>query len=180
MNGVPARAASPLRSVRANFVLWLVIGLPAVAVVASFATLATTILHPESELPEQYHWEGFQLDRDFSRSERATQLGVRAEVVGLARGGTCTLILAIRGAAPERLRLMLAHATLPGRDSRVVLELTQRHDDGRAAYSGDCSASEPGHWRIELSDAQATWSLREAVHGPLDRLSLNAGVFHGD
>ena len=61
-----------------NPVLLLVIGLPLAAVLASFATLALTLEHRDTELPEQYHWEGFPLDRDFSRSEHATQLGVQA------------------------------------------------------------------------------------------------------
>src|SRR5690242_13317222 len=67
------RSKGPRMSVHRNPVLWLAWGLPVVAVVASVITLFITIRHPDGQLPEQYHWEGFQLDRDFSRAARAAE-----------------------------------------------------------------------------------------------------------
>jgi len=165
---------------RINPVLLLTIGLPAVAVLASFATLAVTLTHPESELPEQYHWEGFQLDRDFSRAERATQLDVRAEVTGLDQGGACALILSSRGVAPQTLRLTMAHATMPSRDSHLEFHRLRSDSDGSTLYSGRCSALTAGHWRVELADTDGTWSLRDTVQGTVSRMSLSTGASHGE
>jgi hypothetical protein len=160
---------------RVNPVLLLTIGLPTIAVLASFATLAVTLTHPESELPEQYHWEGFQLDRDFSRSERAESLNVQATIEGIERGGQCVLNLEMRGRPPQALRLNIAHATLPARDMSLVFDKKNDVGPGKAAYVAQCRAAGPGHWRIELSDREETWSVRESVHGILSELSLGAG-----
>jgi len=161
---------------RLNPVLLLTIGLPAVAVLASFATLAVTLTHPESELPEQYHWEGFQLDRDFTRGERAGTLRVRATIAGLERGGECTLNLEMSGSPPQALRLTIAHATLPTRDVNLTFEKVRGAARGRAMYATRCSATGAGHWRIELSDRSDTWSVRDSVHGTLSELSLDASA----
>lgn len=160
---------------RANPVLILAIGLPTLAVLASFATLAVTLVHPESELPEQYHWEGFQLDRDFSRSEYAGELHVNATVEGLDRGGQCQLNLAMRGEAPQTLRMTIAHATLPARDVILTFSRVANAEPGRASYTAPCTATAAGHWRVELSDRDDAWSVRESVHGTLASLSLDAG-----
>src|SRR5689334_11574086 len=98
-------------SVIRNPVLILAWGLPAVAVAASFASLFLTLRAPEGELPEQYHWEGFQLDRDFSLAARATALDVRARLSGFSSGGQCELTLVTSGVAPQALTLLIAHAT---------------------------------------------------------------------
>lgn len=162
---------------RANAVLFLTIALPAVAVLASFGTLAVTMIHPESELPEQYHWEGFQLDRDFSRSEHAGRLQVYATITGLDRGGQCVLNLRTKatGSLPSGLRMTIAHATLPARDKGLTFERITEGAAGTARYVAQCTATDPGHWRIELSDSEETWSVRESVHGTLSGLSLDAG-----
>jgi hypothetical protein len=171
MKGVPIMSRFP----RANPVLLLTIGLPAIAVLASFATLAVTLSHPESELPEQYHWEGFQLDRDFTRGEHAGNLQVHATVAGLDRGGQCVLNLAMRDTPPQTLRMTIAHATLPARDSSLTFDKITDVDAGEATYAARCSATDSGHWRVELSDAADTWSVRDSVHGTLSALSLDAG-----
>jgi hypothetical protein len=142
-----------------NPVLMLVIGLPLVAVLGSFASLAVTLAHEDPPLPEQYHWEGFQLDRDFSRSERAASLGVQATLRNVAATGECEVELTVAGPAPEQLMLTLAHATRAGLDQNIVFHRTA---DGRT-YVGHCRAIPEGHWRIELTDDAQTWSVRDST-----------------
>src|SRR5690242_14973636 len=93
-----------------NPVLVLAWGLPGVAVVASVLSLLLTLRSPEGELPEQYHWEGFQLDRDFSQAARATELRVSGTLAGFATDGRCELTLQIAGSAPPSLELLIAHS----------------------------------------------------------------------
>ena len=50
-----------------NFVLWLVIALPLIAVAASLASLALAVNSGDTELPKDYHWEGAALDNDQQR-----------------------------------------------------------------------------------------------------------------
>lgn len=141
-----------------NPVLMLAIALPLTAVLGSFASLAMTMVHADTELPEQYHWEGFQLDRDFSRSERAAHLGVQATLRSVAASGRCEIDLAIAGTPPERLHLMLAHATRARLDQRIDF-----HRVTAQTYAGQCKTIPDGHWRIELTDGAQTWSVRAST-----------------
>ena len=163
-------------SVLKNPVLLLVVGLPLVAVLGSFASLGLVLTHPDTELPEQYHWEGFQLDRDFSRSERATQLGVRAVVMNVATSGPCKIHLRISGAPPEQLELTLAHATRAGLDQHLDFQ----RDRADGTYVGQCSAIPDGHWRIELSDGAQSWSVRESVRGVMQPIHVDATTADDD
>lgn len=160
-----------------NPVLMLAWGLPAVAVAASVLSLLLTLRSPESELPEQYHWEGFQLDRDFSQAARATELKVHATLSGFGVSGRCELALRIAGPTPESLELLVAHSTQPRLDQRV--KFTRVGDGARengplARYSGACGAAPDSHWRIELVDAKAGWAVRQTLRGPLDGAALDA------
>lgn len=146
-------------------------GLPAVAVVASVLTLFITIRNPEGQLPEQYHWEGFQLDRDFSQAAKAAELGVHARLTGFGAGGRCEVQLRARAAAPETLVLWVAHATLPALDQKVTL---QRSGHGASTYSGACREAPEGHWRLELIDASTGWAVRQSVRGTLGDVTLDA------
>jgi uncharacterized protein len=153
-----------------NPVLLLVMGLPLAAVLGSFASLAVTLRHQDTELPEQYHWEGFQLDRDFSRSAHAAELRVRATLRNLSVSGQCEIDLAIAGAPPEHLRLTLAHATRADLDQHIEF---QRAGDG-SSYLATCKSIPAGHWRIELTDAAQTWSVRDSTRDIVRPVRIDA------
>jgi len=160
-----------------NPVLLLAWGLPVVAVVASFLSLFVTLRHPESELPEQYHWEGFQLDRDFSQAARATELKVHAGLSGFGAGGHCGLALQMKGPAPAELDLLVAHSTQPGLDQRVTFKRRgtgARAGDTLEYYTGSCQPAQDAHWRLELVDAKNAWAVRQTIRGPLDGATLDA------
>ena len=175
-----------------NPVLMLAWGLPAVAVVASVMSLLVAIRTPENELPEQYHWEGFQLDRDFSQAAKATSLKVQATLSGFDAGGRCELALRVDGTAPAALELLVAHATQPKLDQRVTFTrqaggapardtrpgIAQAaggaRTDAAQRYSGTCEPAPDSHWRVELVDAKSGWAVRQTVRGPLDGAALDA------
>ena len=158
-----------------NPVLWIAIGVPLVAVLASFVTLGMALVHPDGELPEQYHWEGFRLDRDFERAARAQQLGISVRLEGLHTTGRCTASLQTRGPLPSSLLLTVTHGTLPELDRRVQLARTSASADGTSAvYEGRCIAAPDGSWRLELTDSENGWSLRQSVRGSLDAVQLEA------
>lgn len=158
-----------------NPVLMLVIGLPAAAVIGSFASLAVTLAHQDTELPEQYHWEGFQLDRDFSRSERAASLRVQATLRNVAASGRCEIDLVLGEAPPEQLRLTLAHATRAGFDQRIDFQRA-----GGQTYVGQCHAIPDGHWRIELTDGAQTWSVRDTTRAISQPVHIDAKTADDD
>jgi hypothetical protein len=156
-----------------NPVLWITLALPLVTVVASFLTLGAALVHPDDELPEQYHWEGFRLDRDFARAGRAAALGVRATFEGLGTTGQCGVTLELQGTTPRSLSLRLTHATRPSLDQELVFDRVANHSGG-ATFTGDCQAMPEGHWRAELSDAENGWSIRQNLRGSLSHAVLAA------
>lgn len=156
-----------------NPVLWITLALPAVTVVASFLTLGAALVHPDNELPEQYHWEGFRLDRDFARAERAAVLRVRASFEGLGTSGPCGVTLELQGTAPRSLSLRLTHGTQSSLDQSLLFHRVS-DEAGRATFAGECQATPDGHWRAELSDAENGWSIRQNLRGALDHAVLAA------
>jgi len=160
-----------------NPVLLLVWGLPAVAVLASVASLLLTLRAPEGELPEQYHWEGFRLDRDFSQAAHAAELGVQATITGFDVGGRCELNLRMKGSPPPTLVLHVAHATKAALDQRVEF---RRAEASSNAYSGACVSVPEGHWRLELVDARNGWAIRQTERDGLRSVKLDANASQDD
>jgi hypothetical protein len=164
---------SPLRN--PTFVLaWT---LPAVAVLASVLTIMVTMRNPDSELPEQYHWEGFQLDRDFSRAAKAAELRVRANLAGLGTSGECELRLRMEDTHPGQLVLRLAHSTKPDLDRQIAFKRVPTApgwNDASSLYRGQCTDLPEGHWRLELVDSANGWAIRQSIRGSLTNVTLDA------
>jgi hypothetical protein len=144
---------------RANPVLWLVIGLPLLAVAGSFISLALATSRGDPELPKDYHWEGAALDRDQARLALAAQRGIGATVAYDAGAGRCSV--ALRGAAPPALRLALVHPVDPRSDLRLELRRTG------ANYAAACPPLAAAHWRLEVADDAGEWLLRGRTQGAL-------------
>jgi hypothetical protein len=133
-------------------------------------------------LPEQYHWEGFQLDRDFSRAARAAELKVRASITGLDRSGPCELRLRMEGVAPEELLLMLAHGTRAELDRRISfrrIPAAPGWSDGSVLYRGVCTGLPEGHWRVELADSVNAWAIRKSIPTSSGVLTLDGVTGNG-
>jgi hypothetical protein len=149
-------------------IFWFMIGIPAVAVIASFATLFLAIRGAEPELPATYHWEGAALDQDLQRLQYAGQLGLQAQ---LQFGPDGRISLRPRFGdplylPPQTLTLRLSHATLPGNDRALTL---RRNGD---LWTGQSGALPAGHWRLELTD-EHRWLLRSEFSAPLASLELH-------
>src|ERR1700740_1524060 len=91
--------------------LVLTIGLPVLAIAFSVGASVVAFTRGDTTLPEQYHWEGMQLDRDFADAQRASELDVRARLQLRAAGSACRLTLQLDAPLPEALQLNLVHAT---------------------------------------------------------------------
>lgn len=144
---------------RANPVLWLVVGLPLLAVVASFASLALAITRGDSELPKSYHWEGNGLAKDQAQMAAAAKLRLSA-TVGVDRAAQrCTISL--QGDAPPALRLILTHPTDNSADRSIVLPRSG------AVYVAPCATLPAAHWWLQLADDQGRWMLRGRVQGTM-------------
>lgn len=148
--GAPAASGA-----RRNPALWVVIGIPAIAVVAGLATVTLAYRGGDVPLPDRYHWEGSQLGADQARLDAATRRDIDAQFVYDAGAGQCRVVL--QGATPPTLQLDLAHATRSGLDQHVAL---QRAGD---AWVGACAPLAPGNWLLQLADGHGEWLLRQRI-----------------
>lgn len=152
---------------RINPALLIVIGLPVAAVLASTVAAVIAVRGQDPQLPDEYHWEGQQLDQDFLRSRHADELGVRATLHLGALDGRCSVDLQLHGERPARLNVALTHGARKALDRHLSLALSE-------GYTASCEPLPSGLWHIELSDGQRTWAVREDTQGSLDRVYMGA------
>lgn len=150
---VPSKGANP--------VLWLVIALPALAVVAGTTTYYLAATRGDRELPADYHWEGQSFDRDEARIALAGSLGLAAQVQVDAAAGRCEVTLP--APAGDRVALELTHPTDASLDRRLGLV----REGGSARYGAACAPLPAAHWWVQVADAGGTWLLRGRVQGNL-------------
>lgn len=167
----PDLAGSSRTRPRPNFVVWVAIGVPAFAVVASILLVFLSLRGAEPELPANYSWEGAALDQDLARAHRAEELGA---VIGLEFGTDGKLVarLGFRDAAqvlPTHLVVQLAHATLPQLDRRFEMPL----DAASGSYAAELPPLQRGRWLIEIADGDSdAWRLRKRFLAPTAQVGL--------
>jgi hypothetical protein len=155
---------------RFNPALYLIIGLPLFAVVASVGTAVVAMSRGDPPLPGQYHWEGDKLDRDFADSRRAEDLHLSASVDLHPQRGVCHLMLALDGdTLPPAVDLALIHGANPALDRTLRFSRVS----GKS-YSAPCTALPDAKWHVELSDPQRSWSFRVALTGPGKTITLSS------
>lgn len=142
-----------------NPVLWLVVGLPAVVVVASLTTLYIAINAGGSDaIPDEVRRTAQIQTTELGPDERAATLKLSAvfsvlegHVEVLPASGTLVDDKALRG---QPLRLLLQHPTLAAEDRELKLVPTA------AGWRADI-ALDPNHdWRIQLMPEGTAWRLR--------------------
>jgi hypothetical protein len=149
-----------------NLGLLVTIVLPLFAIGASTSIAVVAFTRGDPTLPDEYHWEGMNLDRDFAAARRAADLDVRA--VLQVQTGICRVRLEITGARPPALGLKLVHGAFPGLDRQVRLDLAGED------YEGPCGEIPAGQWHLELSDVTGSWSVRQDTSGALDGITIAA------
>lgn len=133
--------------------IWLIAGLPAIAVVASFATYFIAADKPDSLVNAGYHKEGMAPGKDISREERAAALAIRGELTAVA--GVARLKLSGRlEAMPASLDLLLLHPTQSDQDVRIQLQ-----ELGRGEYVGVMPAGSQGKRQWVLEPRDRVWRL---------------------
>jgi hypothetical protein len=145
-----------------NSGLFVAIGLPLFAIFASVGIAVVAFTRGDPTLPDEYHWEGMSLDRDFADARRASDLHVHAALQVMAASETCRVTVDLSGKSPSALRLNLVHATRPDLDRQVQLL------QAGSVYEGHCGVIPPGHWHVQLADAAGSWSVREDIQGDLN------------
>ncbi|MDH3319828.1 MAG: FixH family protein [Betaproteobacteria bacterium] len=133
---------------------WILMAPPAVAVLAGIATVWIAVASADGLVADDYYMQGLALNRALAREQRASALGIAAQVeVGAGR-----IRVRLEGAAPEALFVQLAHRTRAGYDQRLRLARVA------GAYEAEMAPLAPGGWRVVIEDPQGSWRIvREAL-----------------
>ena len=157
-------AVSPFR---ANPVFWIMLLLPAAAVVAGLATLFIALRHADHPLPANYPTEGLHVDHDFALARAAAAHGIELSFTGGA--GECTATLRNAPDDPATLSLLFTNGADPGLDRVILLQRAQP-----GAYHGACTALPAGRWLVVLEDDAAGWAIRSQLEGGAASFTLRA------
>ena len=142
--------------------LWLVAGLPAIVVVASFITYFIAANNPDPLVNAGYQKVGMAPGKDMSRERRALSLQIGGELVML--DGTANLKLSGRlDTMPAQLELLLLHPTHADQDVRVQLR-----EIGNGEYVGSMPMMLQGNWQWILEPIDGAWRLAGGLTLPLD------------
>jgi hypothetical protein len=102
--------------------VWLVVGLPIIAVIASFASYYFAARDPDSLVKSDYRTEGFAVVTQRTEADKAAAaMGIYGELS--VRNGQMVIMLKGRMAAiPDRVALNIVHPTREKRDIHILLE----------------------------------------------------------
>ena len=138
-------------------IAWLVFGLPAVAVVASFITLAIAIKGSDSLVVDDYYKQGLEINEVLIREDHAKAAAL-AFTSTFSADGVLTLLFTAQPAFPypDQIDLQLNHAT---RDD-VDRKLPMMHA-GNGVYVAKVGKLEAGPWYVDASTTQ--WRVVKRV-----------------
>lgn len=138
---------------------WFLMALPAAAIIGGAVTLWLAIASDDGMVARDYYKRGLAINRELARSERASQLGLRARL-DLSGDRVRVRVSATQTLPPETtLRLSLVHPGQRGADRTLVLARVSG-DATQAEYSGRFEDDAPlpaAAWQVVLESA--SWRL---------------------
>lgn len=144
---------------------WLLIALPATAVIAGFVTLWLAIRSPEAVVVDDYYKAGLAINVDQSRSQRAHALGLEGRLSIDTEANRLDLHLSSTTHAllPETVTLRLLHATRAHIDVTMNIRRTAEGE-----YTASLSPLSAGHWYVQVlgTDWRLDGEIRESQHNP--------------
>jgi hypothetical protein len=129
---------------------WLLMSGPAIVLVAGAVTTWIAFASADGLVAEDYYKQGLGINRRLEREDAARGLGISAVLYR----DESSIVVEMRGAAPEVLFVHLAHATRAGHDVRLRLT-----PGGDGAYRAGLPPLPPGRWRAAIEDARGTWRI---------------------
>ena len=139
---------------------WLLISLPASAVIGGIITLVLAIQSPNALVVDDYYKEGLAINEKKHRLTAARDMNLQ----GLLRSNGNQLTLSLSGTAAvmgNTLTLRLIHSTRAELDRELEL---RRTNDG--SYNCELDDLAAGTWYLRLRPIDNTWEIRARM--PLD------------
>ena len=141
--------------------VWLVAGLPAIAVVASFTTYFIASDKPDTLVNAGYHKEGMAPGKDTSREDQAVARSIGGEL-SIADGMARLELTGRLDVMPDSVQLLLLHPTQSEQDMHIQL---QRVEGGK--YAGAMTTSGHGKRQWVLEPNADAWRLSGELTLPL-------------
>jgi hypothetical protein len=145
---------------------WLLMLPPLAAVIGGIVTIVLAVRSDDGMVVADYYKRGLAINAELSRSRRAAELGLSAEIVanGEAAGdGVHVRVRALQPLPPEpTLRIRLVHPGRSGADRIAVLARVAAEADGlgaeyRGAWGEAAELHAPVAWRVVLEGRE--WRL---------------------
>jgi hypothetical protein len=154
----------------AQFWVWFLIAIPALAVAGSIATALIASRGADSLVKDDWYREGRSINRTLARDETARRHSISAELRIDAHSGQVAVKLAGDSVdAIEALRLELSHPTLASHDYQARLERAEGSDE----FLGQLPPQLRGRWHATLSPDPVSssglsepWRLRDELRLP--------------
>lgn len=135
--------------------MWLVVGVPALTVMGGIATLLLATKGGDAVVRDDFRREGLAIHADPARDAAAVEAGAQATLTFDRAAGHLSVVVGLKqGQLPDRLLIVLSHATRAELDRRVSL----RRANG--AYDGRLESLPAGRWCVELMPPSRSWRLR--------------------
>ncbi|MCB1908880.1 MAG: FixH family protein [Rhodocyclaceae bacterium] len=144
--------------------MWLVISLPAAAILGGIATIVIATRTSDGLVADDYYKQGLAINQTIARDDAARQMGLVA-VLEMGDGGV-RVRLDSRASAPlpEHLVLTLVHPTRSGEDQQVILARRG------AVYAGALHVPSAGRWQIRIEDEFNNWRMSGIAQFPDDSI----------
>ena len=139
--------------------VWLVIAIPALAVVVGLSMLGYSIASYDGLVVDDYYKEGKAINQRLERQRRAAELGLEARLEFRPDLGQLSLVLDGNPglAYPDRLRLSFHHSTRSNLDA-----ITEPVRSGDRLYSSPLPQLVNGKWYVVLENEQ--WKMSRVLH----------------
>lgn len=136
---------------------WLVFGLPAVVVVASFITLAIALNSADGLVVDDYYKQGLEINKVLIRQDYAAAASL-SFTPSLALGHTLRLQFSAKAgfSYPDQIDVQITHATRSDIDHQLKLQ-----HGGDGVYVGHLASLAAGPWYIDASTAE--WRVVKRV-----------------
>ena len=137
--------------------VWLVVGIPAVAVIVGAIVLTLSIVSYDGLVVDDYYKKGMGINQSIERTDRARELGIESAIEF-----SDNALIKIRLSSnpeyvpPDSLAVSFRHATRPGSDQTVS---ANRHEN--TIYHMHLPPLLPGKWHIEI--AADGWRINQTV-----------------
>jgi hypothetical protein len=150
--------------------VWLLIALPATAVIGGMVSLYLAITTSDGLVVDDYYTRGKAINRDLARDRAAQAHALEARLDIDIAGNRVTLMLKSQDyVLPRAARLSFLHPTQPGHDQQILLEQV-----GEGRYAGGIGELGRGKWYVQLEADD--WRLSGRMQMPLSApLMLSPG-----